>query len=153
MSILPAASYISGPLYQRLITTASTLILDYSDHCPGCTLQTAFASEATLDYIIRSIFVVWWDKKFDHRHEANVLVNKFIEVREDCLGNLNMQVSLDFLIQFNLYFPAMTRTHPTQQPATTTTCTSTTTARTGTPTCPRSTGATARGQTPSDCPS
>ena len=103
MSIPPSVSYISGPLHQRFITTASTLILDYSDHCPGCTLQTAFASEATLDYIIRSIFVVWWDKKFDHRHEANVLVNKFIEVREDCLGNLNMQVSLDFLIQEFLF--------------------------------------------------
>ena len=62
-----------------------------ADSCPGCTLQTYWGSEETLDYIIRDIFVVWWDKKFDHSMEADVMVDKLITVRRDCLDNLGMQ--------------------------------------------------------------
>ena len=61
------------------------------DQCPGCILRTYWGSESTLDYIIRDIFVVWWDKKFDHAMEADVLVDKLISVRRDCLDNLGMQ--------------------------------------------------------------
>ena len=60
------------------------------DQCPGCTLQTYWGSENTLDYIIRDIFVVWWDKKFDHNMEADVMVNTLISIRRDCLDNLKM---------------------------------------------------------------
>ena len=66
--------------------------VDYYVDCPGCTLKTEFGSEATHDYITKSIFAVWWDKKFDHKIEANALVNKFLAIRKDCLCNLSMGV-------------------------------------------------------------
>ena len=34
--------------------------------------------------------MVWWDKKFDHSHEADVLLDALLTIREDCLMNLGM---------------------------------------------------------------
>ena len=69
----------------------SIFIIAVADACPGCTLQTYWGSEETLDHIIRDIFVVWWDSKFDHDMEADVLVDMLITIRRDCLDNLEMQ--------------------------------------------------------------
>ena len=60
------------------------------DDCPGCTLQTYWGSEESLDHVTRGIFVAWWDRKFDHSHEADVLLDTLLSIREDCLINLGM---------------------------------------------------------------
>ena len=40
--------------------------------------------------MVKGIFVAWWDRKFDHSHEADVLLDKLLTIREDCLTNLGM---------------------------------------------------------------
>ena len=60
------------------------------DDCPGCTLQTYWGSEESLEHITRGIFVAWWDRQFDHSHEADVLLDTLLSIREDCLTNLGM---------------------------------------------------------------
>jgi len=34
---------------------------------------------------------VWWYPQFDHAVDADVLLEKLIEVRTDCLNNLGME--------------------------------------------------------------
>ena len=40
--------------------------------------------------MVKGIFVAWWDMKFDHSHEADVLLDTLLTIREDCLTNLGM---------------------------------------------------------------
>ena len=90
-------------------------------------MRTAFGSEATLDYLIKGIFAVWWDKKFDHAAIAEVAVNKLLSVRSECLNDLGMGVGSFHLTTTSFIF--MLRILPTLQLDITTMSTSTTLVR------------------------
>jgi len=56
----------------------------------GCTINTEFGSPEVNPYVIRGIFVVWWDPKFEHTSDAELLAEKLNFIRVDCLTNLGM---------------------------------------------------------------
>ena len=56
----------------------------------GKILRTEFGSISTLQVVTRDIFAIWWDPKFDHSKDAENLLNWLIEIREDCVNNLDM---------------------------------------------------------------
>ena len=58
--------------------------------CESCSLQTNWGSTDTLYVVTRDIFAVWWYPKFDHETDANVLLDKLIPIRADCVYNLGM---------------------------------------------------------------
>ena len=67
-------------------------ILDQNNPCEtGCSLQTNWGSTDELTVVTKSIFAVWWYQQFDHASDADVLLEKLIEVRSDCLNNLGME--------------------------------------------------------------
>ena len=65
-------------------------VLDRSNPCAGCSLQTNWGSTDELTVVTDNIFAIWWYPQFDHADDANILMEKFIEVRNDCLDNLGM---------------------------------------------------------------
>merc|ERR1712223_239679 len=60
------------------------------DPCSGCSLQTYWGSEDSLNVFTRGIFAIWWDPKFDHESNAQPLFEILNLVRDDCLNNLGM---------------------------------------------------------------
>ena len=54
-------------------------------------LQTAFGCQSSLEVVTNDIFAVWWDAKFDHRSDADIIFRHLKEVRQDCLNNLGME--------------------------------------------------------------
>jgi len=56
----------------------------------GCSLMTHWGDTNSLDHVTRDIFVVWWEKQYDHEEDARGLLATLSQCREDCLSNLSM---------------------------------------------------------------
>ena len=53
-------------------------------------LRTLYGSTATCNYITKDIFAVWWDKNYDYREGATIVLNSLIETRNICLDTFKM---------------------------------------------------------------
>ena len=85
---------MKSPLFSASVATtpvpSSTLPTSSSCADNSCSLRTQWGSEETLDHLTGDIFVVWWDRKYNHQEDARGLIDKLVTVRRDCLDNLGM---------------------------------------------------------------
>ena len=63
---------------------------DPQTDAPKLTLRTCYGSTSECDYMIRDIFVVWWDKNFDYSEGAENLLDSLTETRRYCLETFAM---------------------------------------------------------------
>lgn len=61
-----------------------------NDNPNNLNLQTDFGSLSTLEVRTKDIFAIWWDPKFDHEDDLELMFERLIAIRRDCKINLNM---------------------------------------------------------------
>ena len=54
-------------------------------------IRTLYGSVSTCNYIIKDIFIVWWDKNFDYKEGATNVLNSLVETRKVCLDTFGMK--------------------------------------------------------------
>lgn len=66
------------------VFAADTAVKKVTD-TSNLTLRTLYGSIAECDHMIRDIFAVWWDKKYDYSDGAKNLLDSLVQTRKCCL--------------------------------------------------------------------
>ena len=54
-------------------------------------LQSEFGDRSKLKFVTDDIFAIWWEEKFDHHSDTEIIFKHLKAVRQDCLHNLGME--------------------------------------------------------------
>ena len=64
-------------------------------------LQSEFGDRSELKFVTDDIFAIWWEEKFDHDSDTEIIFKHLKAVRQDCLHNLCMENMFDRLQSLN----------------------------------------------------
>ena len=53
-------------------------------------IKATFANPETCNFATRGIFIIWWDKQFDYRKQAEESLDTFMEVQKECVETWHM---------------------------------------------------------------